>query len=408
MKLIVAGQNFWIQGGADRVLMDHIAILEERGHVCAPFAAQHEKNLPTPWSRFFPKGANIKSPKPGDVAAFVYSLRSKKAIAALLDELKPDVVHCHIYYGSLTSSILSEVKRRNIPLIQTLHEYKIVCPVYTNVLHGESCNRCSGFKFYNALVNRCNRGSLARSAVSMLESYVSYANGAVSAFDKFVTVSDFLRNKVISMGVPADKVVTVYNPIDTEKIQPSAQHDGYFLYYGRIELDKGVMVLLEAMRALPQLRLHMVGTGAALPQVQQYIAEHGMSHVSCLGYMSGEALAAQIRNTYCTIVPSVWDETFGLTAAESMAYGKPVIASRIGGLPEVVDHQVNGLLVEPKSVDSLRQAIEYMHAHPQVAAAMALAARDKVVTRFSRDIYYRNMLNVYREFVPSITEADAA
>lgn len=397
MKLVVAGQNYWIQGGADRVLMDHVSIFSQRGHICAPFVARHANNLPSEWSHFFPAGANIKSPKPIDVSRFIYSIASKKAIAKLLDELNPDAVHLHIYYGSLTSSIISEIAKRNIPLIQTLHEYKIVCPVYTASLHGESCERCSDFKFHRVLTNRCNKNSIARSAVSMIESYVSLVNGSIKRFDKFVAVSNFLREKTIRMGVPENKIVTIYNPVDAKNIQVSHANKGYFLYYGRVEREKGIMVLLEAFQSLKHLRLRIVGTGAALPEVQKYIKDNDMQHVTCVGYKSGNALAEEIKDALCTVVPSIWDETFGLTAAESMAYGKPVIASRIGGLPEVVDHQDNGLLVTPRSADKLREAINFMHANPGAVADMSISARAKVELRFSQDAYYANIMEVYQD-----------
>lgn len=330
--------------------MNEIDSLRNRGHAVVPFCAKHLSNRDTKWSSYFPNSASFENPGVIDALRYIYSVNAKKSIRRLLNDFSPDVVHCHIYYGKLTSSILSEVKKRSIPLIQTLHEFKIVCPVYTRLSEGNICSECTGFKFYNVVKKNCNRGSKVRSLLSCIESYVSMYLGSISKFDCFIAVSDFLRHEVISMGVPAEKVKTIHNYIDAKTIVPMYKGGNYFLFLGRLEKYKGIWQLVEAFRQMPQVQLMIAGAGPEEVAMACYLQQKDIRNIEMLGFNSGRRLAEIIRGAFCVVVPSTWYETFGLTVAEAFAYGKPVIASRIGGIPEVVDEGEDSTLVEPERV----------------------------------------------------------
>lgn len=396
MKIVMVGQNYRITGGSDRVLFDQMHLLNEMGHEVAPFCASHQDNLETPWSDYFPAGANFDAPSITDVANYVYSKAAKKNISRLLQEFNPDIVHCHIYYGKLTASILPEIKAKGVPLVQTLHEYKLVCPVYTMQSSGQDCQKCAGFKFYNAVTNRCNRGSLVRSLLSCAESYTSLALGSVGAFDHFFAVSDYLRNKVIEMGVPANKVTTLYNFTDANNVEPLYLPGDYFLYFGRLEKNKGIWPLLESFRICTGYSLKIVGTGSELVAMQNYVKQHNMTNVEFLGFLTGGVLSSAIRHSRCVIVPSMWGETFGLTVTEAFAHGKPVIASRIGAIPEVATMGLDSILIEPGSIDELVSAIEYIGTNSNLVKQMGEAARQTVLQRFSRERHYDELLGLYQ------------
>jgi glycosyltransferase involved in cell wall biosynthesis len=265
--------------------------------------------------------------------------------------------------------------------------------------NGSYCDACSGFKFYNAALKRCNRNSLSRSLLSAVESYVSLFNGSIESFDQFIAVSDFLKDEVIKMGLPKDKIVTIHNPIDTVRRRASPRLKGYYLYYGRIELNKGIPELLRAFANFPSKELLIVGSGSAVDAVNALITELSLENVTLLGHCSGARLDEIIMNAYSVIVPSTWAETFGLTAAEAMAYGKPVIASAIGGLPEVIGYEGAGILVTPGDVDQLSDAIERLSSAPSEALIMGENARDRVVSLFSQEVYYKKMMSLYESFL---------
>ncbi|MED5610871.1 glycosyltransferase family 4 protein [Pseudomonas sp. JH-2] len=395
----MAGQNYHITGGSDRVLLDEISLLNSMGHYAIPFAASNPKNLPSEFEAFFPSDVNLKNPSIKDVARYIYNPQARRELSKLLHHFNPDLVHCHIYYGKLSASIISEIKRRQIPLIQTLHEYKSVCPTYTLTKDDIPCERCSGFRFYNATLNRCNKNSLVRSAISTLESYTSLALGSISKFDHFISVSDFLREKVISMGVPEEKVTTIYNFTETENITPNYTQGNYFLYFGRVEKIKGIYTLISAFEMTPNLNLIVAGNGAELSSAMNYCKKKSLNNIKFLGFLPKEKINSLLNNCIATIVPSMWYETFGLTITESFAYGKPVIASKIGGIPEVVSDGEDALLVSPGDVEGLITAIIKLDSDRNSAVEMGRLGRENLERKFNKQAHYQKLIDLYKRLV---------
>jgi len=397
MKLTVlnAGQNYHITGGSDRYQFALSDLLRRRGHEVVPFASKSQKNLPTEWEDYFPVGADFDRPKPSDLLRYIYSLQARNAVTRLLDNVRIDLAHLHIYYGKLTASILSPLWERGVPIVQTLHEYKLVCPVYTLVSHGRICEACGGRRFWHSVVRRCNRDSIARSALSAAESYVSRALGSLEKVGHFIAVSDFVRKKVVQLGLPPERVTTVHNFMDVSNITPNFYPGRYFLYFGRIEEIKGVFTLLEAASALKTVDLLIAGSGSAFSKLEARIRELGLSHVKLLGFKEGAELRDLIAGSICTIAPSEWYETFGLALLESFAHARPVIASRIGGMEEIVTDGEDGFFFPPGDVDALRDRLAWMAGHRQRAAEMGAQGRRKVETKFNEEVHYKQLLDVY-------------
>jgi glycosyltransferase involved in cell wall biosynthesis len=397
MKLTIlnVGQNYHIAGGSDRYQFALTDLLQKRGHEVIPFAARSEKNLPTGWGRYFPAGADFNRPMPADLLRYIYSPQARKAASLLLEDNHVDLAHLHIYYGKLTSSILAPLRQKGVPIVQTLHEYKTVCPVYTLVSRGKICEACRGSRYWHAVLRRCNRGSIARSALSAAESCVSRALGSVDKIDHFIAVSGFVRKKVIQLGLPPERVTTVHNFMDVSGIKPDSRPGSYFLYFGRIEEIKGVFTLIEAASALKKTDLLIAGNGGALGRLRELIRDRGLSHVKLLGFRQGAELHNLIRGAICTITPSEWYETFGLTLLESFAHGRPVIASRIGGMEEIVTDGEDGFLFSPGDAGGLRDRLAWMDEHRQTAVEMGERGRRKVETKFNEEVHYKQLLDVY-------------
>lgn len=397
LAVLNAGQNYYIRGGSDKYQFDLTELLTSHGHTVIPFAAQNPKNWSTPGSVYFPPGVDFDHPSIQGILQFIYSKPASQAARRLIRDRAIDIAHLHIYYGQLTASILAPLKKAEIPIVQTLHEYKIVCPVYTLISNGEICQACSQGAFWNATVKRCNRGSLARSALSTVESYISSALGAVDKIDHFIAVSDFLRDKVIEMGLPATKVTTVHNYVDDSNIKPNRAPGNYFLYFGRLERLKGLFTLIEAAAPLTDTPLLIVGDGEARSEIEKIIESKALKHIKLLGFKQKNELNDLIRNSICTLSPSEWYEPFGLTLVESFAHGRPVIASKIGGIEEIVTNGVDGYLTRPGDVAQLREQLLWMSQNRKLAAEMGLAGSQKVKKQFSPEVHYENLMTVYKK-----------
>lgn len=390
----MAGQNWRVTGGSDQVMFTEAGLLETAGIEVIPFAAQHEENLSSRWSRYFPTGAKLESPKSSDLFRYVYNPQAKLKIGEMLRDTRPDLVHLHIYYGRLTSSVLSVIKDFGLPIVQTLHEYKLVCPSYTLYRGGATCESCAGGKLYNCAVKRC-KGSFARSVASTLEAYTSRMLGDVAKIDKFIAVSDFQREQLIKMGLAPSKIVRIYNSVNVPQVWQPSERSDYFLYVGRIEPEKGVFHLVDAFAELPKCRLLIVGSGSAKAALVAIVEKRGLSNISFIDFVGPTERDLLMARARAVIVPSVWYETFGLVAAEALAAGTPVIASRIGGLAEVGTAE-DTIQVSPGAYAEIVSAVSALAESRDRADRMGAAGRSNV-KRFSAQAHLSELLKVYSE-----------
>ena len=399
LTLLNAGQNYRITGGSDRYQFQLSELLTRHGHTVIPFAGKHPDNLPSEWESYFPQAPDFDHPGFQDLINYVYSWPAKRAMSRLLGDAGIDIAHLHIYYGKLTSSILQPLHEKGIPIVQTTHEFKLSCPVYTLSRHGKLCEKCAAGHYYHALLHRCNRGSLLRSGLSTLESYVSAKNGAVDGIDHFIAVSEFMREKLVSHGLNANRVTAIHNYIDVSGIEVADGEGSYLLYFGRFEANKGIMTLLEAAAMHREIKLVLVGAGGLEPAMRDYVAGEGLDNVAIRGFMDQASLHEVIKGSVCSIMPSEWYETFGLTSIESFGRGRPVIASRIGGIPEVVEDRVDGFLFEPGNARELGEYMKWMWENRSAAVRMGKKGRQNVERKFNPEDHYRKLMQVYRKLL---------
>lgn len=399
LTVLNVGQNYYIRGGSDQYQFALAQLLSNHNHQVIPFASLNPKNRDTPWSKYFPQGVNFEHPEISDIVKFIYSRQAAESIELLCREQQINIAHLHIYYGQLTGSILTPLKQAGIPIVQTLHEYKIVCPVYSLMSNNEICEDCHGSAFWKATLKRCNRGSIARSLLSTVESYTARILGSISKVDRFIAVSNFQRTKLIELGIPSDKITTIHNFVNLSNVTPSQKLGEYLLYFGRLERYKGIFTLIEAASTLKDIPLVIVGDGTERAKVKQIIEQQDLKHIELLSFQQGKELQQLIKESICTITPSEWYETFGLSLIESFANGKPVIATRIGGMTEIVSDGADGYLIDPGNVVELRERMEWMSRNRDRALQMGSLGREKVEQQFSPKTHYQQLMKVYQELL---------
>lgn len=400
MKVLQVSQNLFVRGGSDRVFLDTCALLKRHGHTVIPFVAQHPENAASDFEEYFPPAADFENPGPVDLLRFIYSRPAAKAIRRLIRKHKPDVAHLHIYYGKLTASILPVLKAEGVPVVHTMHEYRQISPNYTLVHNDKIDEDCCGMQAWRAVLRRFNRGSLSRSALATAEWYVSRMIGSQRRIDRFIAISDFQKRKMAEHGVQAEKIARVYNFVEpgevlARNVEPDA--GGYFLYFGRIERIKGVFTLADAAKDLPDITVKIVGDGVAKPELAGYLKSKQINNVELISFTQGDALRQLIRDSLATVLPAEWYEPFGLTVLESFAQERPVIASKMGALPELIDEGQDGLLFDPGDVDALRTQMQTLLNDPARADAMGKAGWTKLLERFTPDAHYHELIRVYRE-----------
>ncbi len=395
--ILNVSHNYYVAGGSDRYFFELENLLTAKGNRVVPFCSQSHLNQTTTYSDYFPRSANVTHPGVVDLFRFVYSRDAKRKLTNLLVRENIDLAHLHIYYGKLTASILGALKSRGVPIVQTLHEYKLLCPVYTMTRAGSVCEKCAGGNYFHALHHLCNRGSIARSGLSVVESYVSKVLGAESAVDHFIGVSRFITEKMVEHGLPRDRITTIHNFVDTARFAPATEAGRYVLYFGRLENVKGVRTLLAAMKKLPDLQCVIAGEGSIRLMLESLIKRDNCRNISFVGFLQGEALADAIRGSICTVIPSEWYENCPLSVLESLAHARPVIGSRIGGIPELIEDGIDGYLFEPGDADDLAKCLELLCRNPNQAAEMGTIGRRKVRANFSPEQHYEKLMHVYRK-----------
>jgi len=396
LKILAVSQNYFVRGGSDRMFFLTSRLLEQHGHKVIPFTAANPDNQASEWSDYFPVAADFEKPGPIDLLRFIYSRPAKKAISQLLAERKIDIAHLHIYYGKLTSSILAPLKSAGIPIVQSVHDYKLVCPVYTFVSNGRICEACKQQQFWQALPRKCNRNSFSRTTLSIMERYVSKSFGSIRNIDRFIPVSNFVHKKLIEHGLPADRITTLHNFVEIGDNQLNNQSGEYFLYFGRIETLKGIFTLLEAAQHLPNLPVIIAGDGNAKTAMLEYIGSNSIENIQYVGFKNKVEIRELIQGSICTITPSEWNEPHPLTVLESFVEAKPVIASKIGGITEMISNGVDGFLIEAGNSKDLESKMRWIADHRDQAREMGIMGKKKVLEDLNPDQYYKKLMGIYQ------------
>lgn len=392
MRVLQINNNHRTIGGSDTVYFNTGALLKAEGHQVGWFAGADAEDLPCDDAQFFPQAVDMRKPRLADLPRYMRNTTAAEALREMLAVRGGfDVAHLHIYYGRLTAAILEPLRAAGIPVVQSLHEYKLACPIYTMERGGHVCEDCVTGSTLNLLRHQC-KGSLLRSAVAFVEYHASRLQGDVDKIDRFICVSDFLRRTMTRAGLPEDKLVTLHNFVDPKQVAPraSVSRGDYLLYFGRIETLKGVPTLIDAVHR-SGLPLRIAGTGAWSAQMKTEIAD--LPNVEYLGFVSGEPLRQLVAEARAVVVPSEWYENCPMTVLEAKAVGTPVVGARIGGIPELVREGVDGFLFEPGDGADLARALAAVMGAD--ADAMDAAARADIQARFSPQAHLRALLQIY-------------
>lgn len=397
MKILQANKFFFRNGGSETVMFQERDYLLENGHQVVDFSMKDKRNLNSEYSPYFVgnkdyvKGKS-KLSKMMDAVSFIHSTEAVANISQLIDRTQPDLVHCHNIYHQLTPSIIGAAKKLGIPTVLTLHDYKPVCPTYNRLQNGQVCSNCLESGFTQVIKNRCVDGSLVKSSLMYAEAAVQKLMGNYEKVDAFIAPSQFML-KDVSTRIPSSHMHLLPNGIDTSEVQLSEEDEGYVLFIGRLVPEKGAATLLQAhAKSNESFNLIVAGTG---PMYDVLKAQYNPSIL--VGYLSGEALQNTIRKASVIVVPSEWYENCPMSVLEAMAYGKPVVGSRIGGIPELIEDGETGLLFEAGDADSLLAALNKLMGDKALRQKMGKAGHQRVEQYFSLEKHHQGLMNIYEK-----------
>ena len=406
MRVLLCSNFYYRRGGDCTYLLALQALLERNGHETAVFSMRHPLNLPCPHESYFVdfldyaemnKAKNLLNAAKV-LGRSIWSLQARRNIARLIADWKPDVAHFQNVHAYLTPSILGPLKQAGIPVVWTLHDFKLLCPESHFLSNGRVCEECRGGRFWRCAKNRCKKGSRTASAVAALEAYVHRALRISGQADRFIAPSEFMRRKFLEFGWPAEKMVALPNFLpDLPAFLPGPAGEGaYGLYLGTLLPFKGVATLLRALVQTTPHPFHVLGDGESRESLEWLARDLGIAdRIRFCGFLKGEDLEREIAGARYAAITSECYENFPYAAMELMSRGKPLVAADIGGLPELVRDGETGLLFPAGNAEALAAQLEMLWTNPDLGETLGTNARKFIGEKCDAVKYGRDLTLLY-------------
>ncbi len=348
-------------------------------------------------STFFRNSSEIKTGADKRRAFFsgIYSRKSRRQFRETIKQNRPDVVHIHNLFPLISPAILPECKKASVPVVMTVHNYRLVCPSGLHLTAGKICEKCCGGREYQCLLNNCEK-SLSKSLGYFLRNYVArklklYKNNV----SMYACLTEFQKQRLIDAGFDADRLVVIPNMANVQERDNESVLGDYIGFIGRISPEKGVGDLVSAARQLEDIKFKAAGSYDLIPE----LLNSAPDNFEFCGHIGRDKISGFYDNSRISVMCSICYEGFPSTILEPMMQGKPVIASRIGGIPEIVDDGVTGLLFEPGNAEDLAEKIQYLWDRPELCKKMGQAGREKALREYSPKKYYERLMDVYKKTI---------
>lgn len=410
MKILLVNYRYFISGGPEKYMFNIKKMLEDNGHEVIPFSIHSNKNVETEYSRYFvePIGGRDatyfdevkKTPKSiwQMLTRSIYSTEVEKAIKRVIRDVKPDIVYIIHFVNKLSPSVITGAKKMGVPVVLRLSDYFLLCPRFDFMYQKKVCENCLTKGYRSCIKKRCVKGSLFASAIRVFSMKFHSFIHVYRGVDAFITPSEFLKKKLVVNGFDEKKITCIPTFTASKSEVGEAQLGSYGLYFGRITEEKGVETVIKAYEKLPGYELKIMGNDTTEEgmRLKDYVKRHKMHNVEFLGFKNGIELEEIIKGARFTLIPSIWYDNLPNTALESFQYSKPVIASNIGSLPELVIDGMNGYLFEPGDDGALVKAIQKLDDDAAVVK-MGAESRKRLETRFAPQTHYDSLIKVFNK-----------
>ena len=362
MRILMINKFLYPNGGSETYIFKLGDYLKSQGHEVQYFGMEHKGrcvgNRVNAYTSDMDFHEGSKLAKLTYPLKTIYSSEARKKLGLVLNDFKPDVCHLNNFNYQLTPSIILEIQKwrkegNKCRIVFTAHDYQLVCPNHmcNNPNTGENCEKCLGGHFLNCVKGKCIHGSTARSVIGMLEAEFWKRNGAYNYIDTMICCSKFLKTKMDSNPLFAQKTIALHNFVDKVEWKDTCKKE-YALYFGRYSKEKGIETLIQVCKQLPDIPFVFAGTGPLESELS------GIPNVRNVGFQRGKALEKLIREARFSIYPSEWYENCPFSVMESQMYGTPVLGADIGGIPELIEAGKTGTLFESGNANELKEKIQ--------------------------------------------------
>jgi len=385
MKILFVHNCYQQAGGEDNVVAAEAKLLAGHGHDVELWSVDN-KDLPTGIS------GKIKT-----ALATSYSFASRAIARDKLQRFKPDVVHVHNFFPQISPSIYDACLEEGVPVVQTLHNYRLICPGAMLMRQGNICEQCITGSPYQAAWYGCYRGSkLGSLVVAHMVAQHRKQGTWQHKVNRFIALTEFAKSKFVATGFPADKIAVkanfLHDPLQAPRINSDTPN--FALFVGRISEEKGINTLLQAWSTLDdKAQLKVAGTG---PLDGLLV---GKSNVVALGRQSSDEVSRLMQQAAFLVLPSEWYEGFPLVLVEAFAHGLPVLASRLGSMADIIKDGETGVLFTPVDADDLANKAKWLLDNPQQVKKLGDNARRVFLEKYTAEQNYAELIAIYKDAV---------
>ena len=383
LTVISVYNRYLNRGGEDEVFEGEARLLEQNGCRVIPVAEQVRQ----------PVGMQERM---GLAVGAIWSRRWYKKFQSLLIRERPDIVHVHNSFPQISPSVLYAAHNASVPVVQTLHNFRMICPKATLFRDGKICEDCVGRQVaWPGVLHSCYQDSSPRTTVlaGMLG-----LHGLLGTWEKrvdaYIALTEFARRKFVQAGLPRDRITVKPNFLSPDPGVRDGAGEGA-LFVGRLSVEKGIHTLVEAAKMTPEVPIRIIGDGPLLGVVQEHNATHPDAAIELSGRLPHAEVLKLMKAARFLVFPSEWYEGFPLTVLEAFAVGLPVVASRLGGLEEIVTHLRTGLHFEPGDPQDLADKMRWAWTHPLEMGHCSRSARREYESRYTGEESYRRLMEIY-------------
>lgn len=396
LKILMVNKFLYPNGGSETYIFRLGDYFQSAGHEVQYFGMEHAERIVGNTANAYTSNMDFHKGSYVNKLLYpiktIYSAQARKKLRQVLDDFQPDVCHLNNFNYQLTPSIILEIIKwrkqtgHNCKIIYTAHDYQLVCPNHMchNLSTHENCEKCLHGSFLNCTKGKCIHGSTAKSLIGMLEASFWNLVGVYRHIDKIICCSRFMKTKLDSNPIFTDKTVVMHNFVDTETRTLVSKKD-YVLYFGRYSQEKGITTLLDVCKQLPDIHFVFAGSGPLEDMLKD------IPNIENVGFQSGEALRALIREARFSLYPSEWYENCPFSVMESQMYGTPVLGADIGGIPELIEAGKTGELFESGNPEALRTQLLKMWNHYANYDCSQISY--KTVAQYATDLLQHYSLN---------------
>lgn len=386
MKILQLHNYYQNAGGEDEVFAAECQLLQERGHSVIRYT---ESNCRVDKMHRFAAARQA-----------IWSHRTYRTLLRLLKDKRPDVAHFHNTFLLISPSAYYACRKAKVPVVQTLHNYRLICPAAIFFRAENICEDClDKTPPWKGIVYACYRNArLQTAAVVAMLTIHRWLRTWQNQVDQYIALTKFEQKKLIAGGIPPEKIIVKPNFICGSPELPQEEKE-YILFVGRLSLEKGIRTLVRAWHFLQKIPLKIIGDGPLKEELEGLVKIMNIQNVEFLGHRSHDEVMQFMKKAYCLVLPSEWYECFSMTIIEAFSCGIPVVASRLGAMCEIIEEGRTGLFFQPKDINELIAKVEWAWEHPDKIKEMGREARLEFEAKYTADTNYKLLIDIYNKVI---------